>query len=197
MTRPVTMKSRCSCRTAKFLVLFIIGLFALAGNTAVAKTLADLSDDDVDSSWNEADAMAHVKDDIREFLVVYDGKRDYLKGVAKEFEKNPLAQAGVRKIAQWGQSLARLLENIPTDQTKYGEEIYERLIETAFWLVSSHREEFSYVEGMVMRGWPMKRREGNKYLVHEGADVVPFFMPHISLSRILESCGWQSHICVV
>ena len=172
MTRLITMKSRYSCRAAKVLVLFI-GLVAWAGNTAAAasKTLGDISDYDVDSAWNEADAVAQVNDDIRAFLVVFDGKRDYLKGVAKEFEKNPLAQAGVRKIAQWGQSLARLLENIPTYQTSYGEEIYERLIETAFWLVSSYREEYSYVEGLVMRGWPMKRRERNKYLVHEGADA--------------------------
>ena len=187
MTRPITMKSRYSySRIAENLVV-LIGIVAWAGNNAVANTLRDISD--VDSPWNEADAAAHVKEDIRDFLEAYDKQRDKLKNIANDFKKTPLAQGGVRKIAQWGQAMAKLLENIPTDQTSYGDKIYERLVETASWLVSSHQEDFSFVEGRVMRGWPMKRREGNRYAVHEGADVP--LMPHLYLS-IACTRSWQS-----
>ena len=170
------MNSRCSGRTAKILVLFI-GVVAWAGKNAVAKTLRDIPD--VDSSWNEANAVAHVKEDIGEFLEAYDKQRGKLKDIAHDFTKVPLAKSGIRKVAQWGQAMAKLLEYLPTDQTSHGDEIYERLVETASWLASSYQEQFSYVEGKVIRGWPMKRREGNEYVVHEGADDLPM-RPHLS-----------------
>ena len=102
--------------------------------------------------WDESVARELTTPDVKGLLDSFDNKWPSLVETMEEYQKTRLKDSGIRLLANWGNALAHLYE-IDTEVNKH--RIYKRMAGLADLLLSAQETTESYVEGGIMRGWPM------------------------------------------
>ena len=123
---------------------------------------------DSSSSWNENTATVHIEKDLQNLISRYEQKIGKLKGVLHDFLDTRQQDNGIRKLAKMGKAAGQLLETLPEASLQgHKEGLINIGREMAEMLKTAHVTNHSYVEGAMMRGWPMFRQPYAKYAVHE------------------------------
>ena len=112
------------------------------------------------AEWDSAVAVQETQGDIANFMKVYDDQRPdllemqelFLKTRLKNLETLDPTLPNFRELPQWGMGFGRLID-LPGH--KHDTALYDRLQDIASILLRGYKEEHSYVEDGVMRGWPM------------------------------------------
>ena len=102
--------------------------------------------------WSRKIAKRLTTPDVSLLLKSYDSKESRLLKIMEDYQETRLKDSGIRLLANWGNALAHLYEvDSEVDKGK----IYKRMAELADLLLTAQETAESYVEGTVMRGWPM------------------------------------------
>ena len=142
------------CRLALLLICIVVaasmrGVGAKKGTKLVLSPILDLANAE---EWDEGVARALTTPDVNGLLGSFDNKWPGLMKTMKEYQQTRLKDSGIRLLANWGNALAHLYE-IDTEVNK--RRIYKRMAGLADLLLTAQETTESYVEGRVMRGWPM------------------------------------------
>ena len=140
---------------AFFLAIIIRVAAAEAQDTAIEEfrlALAPIGYYGNHEEWNGKVAKRLTTPDVALLLKSYDSKESKLLAIMADYQETRLKDSGIRLLANWGNALAHLYEvNSEVDKRK----IYKRMAELADLLLTAQETTESYVEGTIMRGWPM------------------------------------------
>ena len=128
-----------------------------------------------DSVWNLETAKVEVESDVNIMVQKFDQHRPKLVWIVRQFQLDLQKDEGIRKLAMWGVAFSQLLELRAAPDLD--EALYDRLVDTAMLLLSVRKTAISYVEGEVLRGWPMRVGSNDDYPVYEGNIDAPNHSP--------------------
>ena len=127
-----------------------------------------------DLVWDIETAKLEVKGDVDTMVQKFDQFRPKLVKIVRQFQVDLEKDEGIRKLAIWGVAFAQLLELHAAPAQD--EALYDRLVDSAMLLLSVRKTALSYVEGKVLRGWPMRVGPNDDYPIYEG-NVAPGYTP--------------------
>ena len=141
-----------------------------------------------DDEWDGRKAPDEVSGDVDALIDRYDKEKNTLRKIAKKFKSTRIKDTGVRRLAEWGISLARVYD-LPGLKKNAKNRIYQRTGVLADHLLDSFVTIDSYIEGTTMRGWPMYVDTNDEELSFEGFNYGWFGTSICNAARIAADNG--------